>query len=127
MHLRLSACAAVLCLAIAVPAAAQMFGPSYAPCGDKPSTAETVACVAAKTKDWDRRLNAAYKALQQRIDPGQGDPLKAAQRLWLQDRTANCAFYGSGAGTIGQVQAAECMRSMTEDRTQELEKAMKMD
>jgi len=104
-----------------------MFGPGYSPCGDKPSTAETVACVTAKTKDWDRRLNAAYKALQQRVDPGQADPLKAAQRLWLQYRTANCAFYGSGAGTIGQVQAAECMRAMTEDRTQELEKAMKLE
>ena len=51
----------------------------------------------------------------------------AAQRLWVQYRDANCAFYGVEDGSIRQVQAAECIRSMTEDRAHELEKAMKFD
>ena len=46
----------------------------------------------------------------------------AAQRLWVQYRDANCAFYGVQDGSIRQVQAAECIRSMTEDRAHELER-----
>jgi uncharacterized protein YecT (DUF1311 family) len=52
-------------------------------------------------------LNAAYKVLTQQADAGQRNPLKAAQRLWIQYRDANCRFYGSAEGTIRQVQAAE--------------------
>lgn len=117
---------AVLVL-MALPAMAAMFGPGYQPCGDKPSTLDIVACVEAKTKVADQRLNAAYKALQARIDPAQRQPLLAAQRLWVQYRDANCGFYGAQEGTIREVQAAECLRSMTEDRAQELEKAMKFE
>jgi uncharacterized protein YecT (DUF1311 family) len=47
--------------------------------------------------------------------------------LWVQYQDANCAFYGVQDGSIRQVQAAECIRSMTEDRAHELEKAMKFD
>jgi uncharacterized protein YecT (DUF1311 family) len=86
-----------------------------------------VDCVDAKAKSWDRRLNAAYAALQKRVEAGQRDPLRAAQRLWVQYRDANCRFYGSQDGSIRQVQAAECLRAMTEARSLELEGAMKME
>ncbi len=119
--------APALVLLAARPAPAEMFGPDFAPCGDKPSTLDIVACVNARTKVWDQRLNDAYKALQKRIDAGQADPLRAAQRLWLQYRDANCRFYGSANGSIRQVQTAECLRAMTQDRAIELEKAMKFD
>jgi uncharacterized protein YecT (DUF1311 family) len=72
-------------------------------------------------------LNAAYKALQARIDPAQRQPLLAAQRLWVQYRDANCGFYGTQDGSTRQVQAAECVRSITEDRAREFEKAMNFD
>jgi uncharacterized protein YecT (DUF1311 family) len=104
-----------------------MFGSDYLPCGDQPNTVAIVECVEAKTKVWDDRLNRAYKNLPQRLDAGQLGPLKEAQRLWLKYRDANCAFYGSQEGTIRQVQAAECRRSMTKDRALELENAMKFD
>ena len=116
-----------LALLAARPAHAEMFGADYQPCGDQPNTMATVDCVQAKTKAWDRRLNTAYKDLMQRIDAGQRDPLKAAQRLWIQFRDANCRFYGLQEGTIRQIQAAECLRAMTQDRALELEKAMKFD
>ncbi|MGD9614786.1 MAG: lysozyme inhibitor LprI family protein [Alphaproteobacteria bacterium] len=109
------------------PAEAEMFGPAYSPCGDRPDTFAIVACVQAKTKAADRRLNAAYKALQARIDPSQRQPLLAAQRLWVQYRDANCEFYGAQEGTIRQIQAAECLRAMTDDRARELEQAMKFE
>jgi uncharacterized protein YecT (DUF1311 family) len=119
--------APALALLVALPAAADMFGPDYKPCGDQPNTLATVDCLAAKTKSWDERLNTAYKNLAQRIDAGQRDPLKAAQRLWIQYRDANCRFYGSQEGSIRQIQAAECLRAMTQDPALELEKAMKFD
>ena len=117
----------VFALLTALPAHAEMFGPDYKPCGDQPNTLAIVDCVDAKTKTWDQRLNAAYKALTQRISAGQREPLKAAQRLWIQYRNANCHFYGSQEGSIREIQAAECLRAMTQDRALELEKAMKFD
>jgi len=85
------------------------------------NTFQMVECLKAKTAQWDKRLNAAYqKAL---LDAGsaQGDPLRAAQRLWVQYRDANCLYYGMGEGTIARLDAGECMRSMTEARGKELE------
>ena len=112
-------------LLAAQAAATEMFGPDYRPCGDKPNTLAIVECVQAKTKVSDRKLNAAYQALMKNADPVQRETLLNAQRLWGRYRDANCAFYGSGEGTIRQVQAAECARAMTEDRARELEEAAK--
>ncbi len=85
------------------------------------NTYQMVECLKAKTAQWDKRLNAAYqKALQDAV-PAQRDPLRAAQRLWIQYRDANCLYYGMGEGTIARLDAGECMRSMTEARAKELE------
>lgn len=113
----------VLAALAASPAGAEMFGPDFQPCGDQRSTLEVVDCIDDKTKVWDQRLNAAYQALQQRIDAAQRDPLRTAQRLWVQYRDANCRFYGVREGSLRQVEAAECLRSMTQQRAIELEKA----
>ena len=91
----------------ALPAAAEMFGRGFQPCGDKLHT-RIVECIKAKPNAADQRLNTAYKALQAQIDAPQHQPLLAAQRLWLQYRDANCGFYGVQDGSIRQVQAAEC-------------------
>src|ERR1700722_17532762 len=104
-----------------------MFRPGFQPSGEKTSTLAVVECVQAKTNVADQRLNAAYKALQARVDAAQRQPLLSAQRLWVQYRDANCGFYGTHDGSIRQVQAAECIRSMTKDRARELEKAMTFD
>ena len=108
------------------PVHAEMFGEGYKPCGDQPSTMDIVACVQAKAKVWDDRLNAAYGDLRKRITPDQLQPLQQAELAWIQYRDANCSFYYTAQGSIRQVQAAECMRSMTQDRALELEKAMKL-
>ena len=110
-----------------LPAKAEMFGPGFQPCGKETSTPAVVECVQAKINAADQQLNAAYKALQAQIDNAQRQPLLAAQRLWVQYRDANCAFYGTHDGSIRQVHAAECLRSMTEDRARELEKAASLD
>ena len=118
---------AVLAVMAALPAEAEMFGSSVQPCGDQLSTPAVVECIQAKTNAADQRLNEAYNALQARIDAAQRQPLLSAQRLWVQYRDANCGFYGTQDGSIRQVQGAECIRSMTEDRARELEKAMNFD
>jgi hypothetical protein len=70
---------------------------------------------------WGGGRNAGYKALQAHIDASQRQPLLTVQCLWIQYRDANCSFLGAQDGSIRQVQAAERMRSMTEDRARELE------
>jgi uncharacterized protein YecT (DUF1311 family) len=86
------------------------------------STADMVDCLGAKTAQWDKRMTIAYQeALKQAARPQQHDQLRAAQRLWIQYRDANCLYYGLGDGTIARIDAAECMRSMTETRARELE------
>jgi uncharacterized protein YecT (DUF1311 family) len=86
------------------------------------STYEMVDCLKAKTAVWDKRLNKAYQdALKNAVSAEQADKLRAAQRLWVQYRDANCQYYDAGEGTIARVEAGECMRSMTEARAKELE------
>jgi uncharacterized protein YecT (DUF1311 family) len=113
----------VLAVVASLPAEAEIFGLGFQLCGEKTSTLAVIECVQAKIDAADQRLNAAYKALQAHIDAAQRQSLLAAQRLWVQYRDANCAFYGTPDGSIRQVQATECLRSMTEDRARELEKA----
>jgi uncharacterized protein YecT (DUF1311 family) len=77
-------------------------------------------CIARLTKAWDRRLNAAYRKLLQGSLQAE-ERLRAAERLWLQFRDANCRYYGTGEGTITRIHSAECFRSMTAHRALELE------
>lgn len=107
----------------ALPCLAEQYGADYQPCGEISTTIDIVQCIENKTNVWDQRLNNAYKSLKQHVDFGQRDPLLAAQRLWIKYRDANCGFYGSQEGSIRQIAAAECLRSMTQDRTLELEQA----
>ena len=86
------------------------------------STYEMVECLKKKTAQWDARLNKAYQhALKQATSDRQSENLRAAQRLWVQFRYANCRYYDAGEGTIARIDAGECMRSMTEARAKELE------
>ena len=85
------------------------------------STAEMVDCLAVKTARWDKRMTIAYQRVMKDAPAQQREQLRAAQRLWIQYRDANCLYYGMGEGTIARVDAGECMRSMTEARAKELE------
>ncbi len=87
------------------------------------NTYQMVECLNAKTAQWDKRLNIAYQKAVQDAVPAQRDQLRAAQRLWIQYRDANCLYYGLGEGTIARLDAGECMRSMTEARAKELASA----
>jgi uncharacterized protein YecT (DUF1311 family) len=128
--IRIALCAVIY--AAASPAAAQTekWVPDDQSCGEG-TTLDIVACLEARTAIWDKRLNQAYQALTKMLaSMPEGDAakkqvaqLKTAQRLWLQYRSANCTFHALGQGTIRQIDAAECMRRMTQDRAIELQEA----
>jgi uncharacterized protein YecT (DUF1311 family) len=85
------------------------------------STPEMVECLRAKTAQWDKRMTSAYQQALKDAAPQQHEQLRAAQRLWIQYRDANCLYYGMGEGSIARIDAGECLRSMTEARARELE------
>ena len=85
------------------------------------NTFEMVECLKARTAQWDKRMTVAYQQALKDAVPQQREHLRAAQRLWIQYRDANCLYYGMGEGTIARIEAGECMRSMTEARARELE------
>jgi uncharacterized protein YecT (DUF1311 family) len=96
------------------------------------NTLEMVECLKAKTAQWDKRMTVAYPQWDKRMTvayqqalkdagPQRHDQLRAAQRLWITYRDANCLYYGMGEGTIARIEAGECMRSVTEARARELE------
>ena len=85
------------------------------------NTFQIVECLKARTAEWDKRMNLAYQKGLKDAGEKQREQLRAAQRLWIQYRDANCLYYGMGEGTIARLDAGECMRSMTEARARELE------
>jgi uncharacterized protein YecT (DUF1311 family) len=117
-------------LRIAFIAAAALIGAAaFAYAQDPPETdnacdggtLQLIECIEAKTKPWDKRMNAAYQDALKDAQPGQREQLRAAQRLWVQYRDANCAYYQLGQGSIARVQAEDCMFRMTKARAKELD------
>lgn len=106
-------------LLLPVASLAAMYDKEYKTCNNS-TTVDIVDCVAALTKKWDKQLNVEYKKLMGGESPQQVQ-LKTAQRLWIKYRDANCGYYAAGEGTISSIEAAECMRSMTKQRTCELQ------
>jgi uncharacterized protein YecT (DUF1311 family) len=114
--------AALLAATLADPVRAETvdwYDADYQQCAER-TTRGIVECVAARTQAWDRRLNAAYRALMNLTDERR-TALRDAQRLWIRYRDANCGFYATGEGTLRQIEAAECLRVMTAWRALELE------
>ena len=85
------------------------------------NTFQIVECLKARTAQWDKRMTIAYQQALNDAAPQQREQLRAAQRLWIGYRDANCLYYGMGEGTIARIDAGECMRNMTEARARELE------
>jgi uncharacterized protein YecT (DUF1311 family) len=99
---------------------AERYGPDYQECSHLP-TVQLVECLEKKTREWDARLNNAYQTLLRELGPERRQVLREAQRSWMNYRDANCHFYAIGPGSISKVEAAECIRNMTQDRALELE------
>jgi uncharacterized protein YecT (DUF1311 family) len=119
--LRIATLAAAALIGAAVSAYAGEQGDPEASCDG--STYEMVDCLKTKTTYWDKRMTIAYQDKLKEAQPKQREQLRAAQRLWIQYRDANCLYYGLGEGTIARIDAGECMRKMTESRALELQDA----
>jgi uncharacterized protein YecT (DUF1311 family) len=92
------------------------------PCGDGTTTAAQTACYSAALKKSDGDLNQLYQRIQTLIHGNELVKLKAAQRLWIQFRDANCAaeeelYSGGSAAPMAKV---SCLDAMTKQRTEEL-------
>jgi uncharacterized protein YecT (DUF1311 family) len=92
-------------------------------CEDRKSTADIVECLAIQAAVWERRLNAAYQKLIDDLPARRRDRLRSAQRIWLQFRDANCAYFASRDGTIARVDAGQCLLRLNAGRAIELEES----
>lgn len=94
------------------------YGEEYQKCDG--STVDIVECVGKLHEQWDRRLNAAYRAMM--AEGGErASLLRDAQRKWIAFRDADCDWYGAGEGTIARIEAVTCAYALTRDRALELE------
>jgi uncharacterized protein YecT (DUF1311 family) len=103
--------------------ASDRYGAEYQTCRDG-NTRDIVVCLTTLYKQWDARVDAAYKKLLGMAEsPKSRAALEAAQKSWLKYRDDNCEWYETGEGTIRRLWGSECMRSMTAARALELEEA----
>lgn len=93
---------------------------------DGDTTIGSVRCLGAETEIWDDKLNAEYKTTRSFYagmdaddDGRRVDALLKAQRAWIAFRDAECAMEYSawGAGSIRSIIGADCLMSLTAERT----------
>ena len=111
----------LLLCAGALPAAAQ-------DCANATTQTEMNACAAAAYQGADDRLNGVYKqaAAAARLSGGEAPAqLLAAQRAWIGYRDAACAAEAGlyAGGTMQPLVQANCMKTLTERRTEDLRAA----
>ena len=101
----------------------EAYGAEYQTCRDG-NTHDIVLCVTKLYKEWDARVDGAYKKLVgMETEADRLKWLQRSQEAWRKYRDANCEWYEAGAGTIHRIWGSECMRSMTACRALELEDA----
>lgn len=84
-------------------------------------TVAMLECIGSEIKLQDQRLNENYKAGMQALEPALKEQLRAAQRLWIQYRDAECGLRGQlTGGTIDRLNGASCVLDMTRTRANEL-------
>lgn len=112
---------AILAAAALLGAAASAFAGDAGNLGEcTGSTPEMVDCLMAQHAHWDKQLTIAYQQAMKDAVPAQKEKLRDAERAWIKYRDANCDYYAAGEGTIARIDAATCMRDMTETRAKEL-------
>jgi uncharacterized protein YecT (DUF1311 family) len=84
---------------------------------------EMNACAVRDYKAADAVLNAKYKRVMSALPDTFRQQLRSAQRLWLQKRDPQCRAKAkdSEGGTIWPLDFFGCLKTVTEQRTKELE------
>jgi len=119
MAWRLSAALLFLCW---VSCSAQHMNAPGNPCQNAGVDAQMSACFAHATADANRKLNLTYERLHKGLDPDNFNELRAAQRIWLQFRDANCNAESNlyKGGSAAPMVYSACMESLTRHREQDL-------
>jgi len=99
--------------------------PAYNKCMEaNQSTPGMIDCVTAEFGVQDGRLNTVYRKLMRMFanEAKRAEALRAAQKLWVQFRDANCNYVASEAegGTMQPLEFEQCRLTMTVERTTEL-------
>lgn len=114
-----------LCLITSITQASDdLYTKEYQQCIDKADgvTIKIIECANEEYDLQDKRLNVAYQIVMANSSTIQKDKLKKAQRLWIQYRDANCAFYNDPeGGSLARIMANDCMVEETAERAKELE------
>ena len=98
------------------------FSKEFDQCLDKAnSTSASVTCTYDEVNRQDLRLNQNYRVVMKNLTTVRQQSLTKAQKLWVQFRDANCAFYlDPDGGTMARQLAAMCVLTMTRDRADEI-------
>jgi uncharacterized protein YecT (DUF1311 family) len=74
-------------------------------------------CYRIERAIWDRRLNDAYRALQEELDRRQLGKLREMQRAWIAARDRTCEFYQHKIqGSMAVPMSASCLLRETAQR-----------
>jgi uncharacterized protein YecT (DUF1311 family) len=86
---------------------------------DQPGTTISMSeCLMVQNNAWDNALNEVWPRTLAQLEPQARAKLRAAQRLWISLRTADCAaiYEANIGGTIRGPASASCYRNATRDR-----------
>jgi len=120
-ELTVRSCTAIVAAAVLIGAVAFAFaGDRGNPAECTGSTPEMVDCLMARHAHWDKQLGIAYQQAMKDAVSAQKEKLRDAERAWIKYRDANCDYSAAGEGTTARIDAAVCMRDMTEARAKEL-------
>ncbi|MCV2219045.1 lysozyme inhibitor LprI family protein [Thauera sp. Sel9] len=79
-------------------------------------------CAGEEHARQDARHDSAYEKLMALLPAGRQNELRMMQRLWLQNRDANCGFYADpDGGTLATPGAVQCGLEMAMQQARELE------
>jgi uncharacterized protein YecT (DUF1311 family) len=80
-------------------------------------------CAGKKLQQSDQKLNAAYRALLDKVSKQGGEQLRKTQRAWLAWRDAQCAFetMGTRDGSVNPMVHAMCIDELTQQQAKRLD------
>jgi uncharacterized protein YecT (DUF1311 family) len=96
--------------------------PLYEACNEKNDAPDTtvamIECTAMQTSAWDHLLNEVWPQTLAGLSPTARTKLRAAQRIWITLRKADCdaVFEANIGGTIRGPAYGACMAQMTKER-----------
>ncbi|WP_414684730.1 lysozyme inhibitor LprI family protein [Methylosinus sp.] len=91
-------------------------------CWDEAMTQRDMTdCAMKDFRAADEKLNKSYQAVACYLDPQEKAKLKAAQRAWIIFRDSDCAFWGSGDGSISPMNELMCRARLSDARANELD------